>query len=376
MTRWSTPSKRPHKTTTPGPSASCSHAPPGSSGAPRALRYSTGRAGPGRGRGIERARHHVGPHDHAGAAAERQVVDAAVPVGRELAQVERLERPDALLQRAPGERMAERPGEHLREQGQHGRGPGRAHRAALRAQLGRRHDHQAAARATSRPAEVDGGTVAVERQAQHVGRRRPHLEHVARAEIADRAHGAEARAIAELDREAFEIGVVELVRPPAPAAPRAARTAGAAQRLGRVAIIDAVAPWRGRRRGVRPITFRAKRRSPSLVVDRAVGTDVLGALGEAAELERALQAVRGHDLGHAHPPCRSLLPGHRRVPPTSPAATGVRRWRLRPPRRPSWPRSPGPACRCRAWRTVSAVIPAPSRKRATRSLGLAPLSSQ
>ena len=59
---------------------------------------------------------HVGAHHHAGAAAERGVVHRAVPVGGEVADVDRVERPDAGRQGPAGERAGERAREHLGEQ--------------------------------------------------------------------------------------------------------------------------------------------------------------------------------------------------------------------------------------------------------------------
>ena len=234
-----------------------------------------------------------------------------------------------------------------------------------------------------------------------------------------------------------------------------------------------------------------------LVEDRAVGSHILGALGEAAQPERAAQAVRAGHRGHAHPVAISSALDHdrnlgtsqlaspadlagvwlssgvlrgsfglrprlafslrRRLEPwpwvcgvcggsasaglSTPAGAGSgrsprrpmapTRWRLRSPARarrhsrsrpelarrrarpraparaqlrllgsaggcgaparswrpaaqprlrpqppPSWRRSPRPSCRCRASASRSRVIPALSRKRATRSLGWAPTPSQ
>jgi hypothetical protein len=66
-------------------------------------------------RGVDGARHHVRSHHHAGAAAERHVVNGAMPVGREVAQIDRLEPPAAFLQRPTGQRMAQRSRKHLRK---------------------------------------------------------------------------------------------------------------------------------------------------------------------------------------------------------------------------------------------------------------------
>ena len=70
----------------------------------------------------------VGAQHHAGAAAERRIVHAAVAIGREVADVHRLERPDTGPQRAAGERMLQRTREHLGKQRQYGGVP--AHGAA------------------------------------------------------------------------------------------------------------------------------------------------------------------------------------------------------------------------------------------------------
>src|SRR5690606_14214808 len=60
----------------------------------------------------------IGPHNHTGTTAERGVVHGGVFIARESADVHRFERPDAPLQAPPGERMGERPREHLGEKGQ------------------------------------------------------------------------------------------------------------------------------------------------------------------------------------------------------------------------------------------------------------------
>ena len=51
---------------------------------------------------VDRARQHVGAHHHAGAAAGRRIVDAAVLVGREVANLHGLKRPGALGQAPAG----------------------------------------------------------------------------------------------------------------------------------------------------------------------------------------------------------------------------------------------------------------------------------
>ena len=76
--------------------------------------------------------HHVRAHHHAGAAAERRVIDAAVAVGGEVADVDRIQRPHALASARPASECAERPGKHLREQGQHRGAPGHAAGLLLR----------------------------------------------------------------------------------------------------------------------------------------------------------------------------------------------------------------------------------------------------
>src|SRR6185437_4838911 len=81
-------------------------------------------ASPGAGdRGID----HVGPHHHAGTAAERGVVHGAVFIARKAPDVHNFQTPNPVLQGLAGERQAERSREHLREDRQHRRQPG--HRA-------------------------------------------------------------------------------------------------------------------------------------------------------------------------------------------------------------------------------------------------------
>src|SRR5262245_27047013 len=69
---------------------------------------------------VDRARNDVGLHHHAGAAAGRRIIDGAVAVARPVANVERIEPPDAGRERLAGEAQAERPWKHLREDGQDG----------------------------------------------------------------------------------------------------------------------------------------------------------------------------------------------------------------------------------------------------------------
>ncbi len=127
------PSNRPQRSRTPGPAASSAH--------PRLIEPAAARRqaqinGPGPGVAGDRRIDDVGPHHHAGPAAERRVVDGAVLIAREIADVHRLQPPEAFRQGLAGERMAERPREHLGEDRQHGRGPGRSHGQALSACFG------------------------------------------------------------------------------------------------------------------------------------------------------------------------------------------------------------------------------------------------
>ena len=75
------------------------------------------RAIDGRGRDIR-------AHNHARAAARRRVVDRAMLVVGEIADVEGRQAPQAILKRAPGQAEAERPRKHLGKQRQHNRSPG------------------------------------------------------------------------------------------------------------------------------------------------------------------------------------------------------------------------------------------------------------
>ena len=119
MTRWSTPSKRPQTMTAPGPAAS-SRTRACVSGLPRGLISRRGRGSPSRRGAVDRLGQHIGAHHHARAAAGRRVVDRAVPVGREVADLHRLERPRARLQRPAGERQAERARKHFGIEREHG----------------------------------------------------------------------------------------------------------------------------------------------------------------------------------------------------------------------------------------------------------------
>src|SRR4029077_16075369 len=63
-------------------------------------------------------------------AAKGRVIDGTVFVAREIADIDGLKPPDAIGQGFAGERIAERPGKHLRENRQHHRRPGRCHAQA------------------------------------------------------------------------------------------------------------------------------------------------------------------------------------------------------------------------------------------------------
>ena len=77
---------------------------------------------------LDRRIQHIGAHHHARAAAERGVIDRAVFIAREIADVHRFEPPDPGLERLAGQRIGERPGQHLGKDRQHGGEPG--HRAS------------------------------------------------------------------------------------------------------------------------------------------------------------------------------------------------------------------------------------------------------
>ncbi len=119
MTRWSTPSKRPQRMTAPGPAAS-SRTRACVSGLPRGLiKQARARIAWRRGM-VDRFGKHIGAHHHARPAAGRRVVDRAVPVGGEVTDLHGFERPGSGLQRAAGERQAERARKHLGVEGEHG----------------------------------------------------------------------------------------------------------------------------------------------------------------------------------------------------------------------------------------------------------------
>ena len=121
MTRSSTPSKRPQTMTRPGPAAS-SRTRAWSSGLPRGLISSRGRGSSGGRHGVDGRGQHVGAQHHAGAAARGRIVHRAVPAEAVLADVVRVERPVAALQRLAGQGKSERAGKHLGKQGEHGGG--------------------------------------------------------------------------------------------------------------------------------------------------------------------------------------------------------------------------------------------------------------
>ena len=218
--------------------------------------------------------HHVRAHHHAGAAAERRVVDGLVAVGGEVAQVDRLERQRPSSQRPAGQRMAERPREHLGEQGEHGRRPGRGRGSRPpppRRSSARRLDHERGRRARSTLGHGPPG----ERQAQHAGRRRPATSSMSPApKLSTRApcRGARRRRAARPGLR----GRCGRTRPArGPAGARAARTARC----------RAAPRRRCDRRCRRPRASTPPRRAADhfeleqplavAVVDRAVGGDVL-----------------------------------------------------------------------------------------------------
>src|ERR1700678_1528467 len=96
----------------------------GAAGAGGGDRAGVGRVEDGCHRGID----DVGTQDHAGAAAKRGVVDGAVTVGGEVADVDSGQRPEVGRERAAGKGEAERAGEGVGEEGEDGRAPG--HRGA------------------------------------------------------------------------------------------------------------------------------------------------------------------------------------------------------------------------------------------------------
>ena len=89
------------------------------SGRPRGVRQMAASVGDRVQRGVD----HIGPHHHAGAAAEGRVVDGAVAIRRMGADVSVSSDQDARFPGAPGQRMAEKTGEHVGKQRQDGGAP-------------------------------------------------------------------------------------------------------------------------------------------------------------------------------------------------------------------------------------------------------------
>ncbi len=200
------------------------------------------------------------------------------------------------------------------------------------------------------------------------------LEQVAGAEVAEAPDRAEAGAVDPLDHEAFEVGVIELVGSGRGQGRARHEQLAARERLGRIAVVD---PLRfDQDAGARLADDLQLEEAATLpVMDGPVGRDVGRPLGEAAQPEGALQAVRGRDLGHADPRrCPSPI-DHERWFRTTLAAPGGQALAAAAASAflasSSFAFLPVPRCL-----TVSDVMPAPSRKRATRSLALAPLASQ
>ena len=116
--RSSKPSKRPHRRIAPWPAARSRTRAWVSGVAARRHRQHR----PAVGDAVERRGEHVGPQHHPRPAAGRRVVDAAVLVGGEVADLARVEAPQALGQRPPGQADAQRPRKHLRVKRQDGGG--------------------------------------------------------------------------------------------------------------------------------------------------------------------------------------------------------------------------------------------------------------
>src|SRR5690606_19098427 len=178
-----------------------------------------------------------------------------------------------------------------------------------------------------------------------------------------------------------------------------------AHRLGRGAVLDAARP-RQHAAGHGADHLELEQLVAVAIVDRAVGGDVFRSFGEAAQLQDAAQAVRARHHGHAHPLAISPTLCHDRKLCTtqlaSPAGSAASLSAAASPAASasgaasaagalpaagaaaaasasasaffaaiSWARLPVPRQRVAFW-----VMPAASRKRATRSLGLAPTPSQ
>ncbi len=75
---------------------------------------------------VDRGGQHIGAHHHAGAAAGGRVVDRAVRADPVLADVLRLERPDARGERLARQARAERAREHLGIESENGGAEGHA----------------------------------------------------------------------------------------------------------------------------------------------------------------------------------------------------------------------------------------------------------
>src|SRR3546814_5508962 len=73
---------------------------------------------------VDRGREHIGLQHHPGAAARRRVVDGAMLVGREVANLHRRARPCPALERAAGHAVPQRAGEHVGVKGQGDGGEG------------------------------------------------------------------------------------------------------------------------------------------------------------------------------------------------------------------------------------------------------------
>ena len=121
MTRSSIPSKRP-QTSRAGPRRELPD--PGLRQRRPARAHQQPRTGVvRRDRGVEGGGEHVATQHHAGPAAGRRIVDCAVAADAVLADVPRLERPDAAGEGVPGEGRAEGAREHLRMKRQDRCGP-------------------------------------------------------------------------------------------------------------------------------------------------------------------------------------------------------------------------------------------------------------
>ena len=159
---------------------------------------------------VERARNDVGAQNHAGAAAGRRVVDAAVAIGRRIADVARLELPETGGLRLAGEARAQRSGKHVGEERENGCSP-HGHASALIGIVALDFIGQHDGRALADEIDRRHHCVRERQQLRLAAVCRCDFDDIARAEIVHGDDASERVALLRDRGKADQVGVIEFV---------------------------------------------------------------------------------------------------------------------------------------------------------------------